>query len=104
MKGFKTIAFISAPGGVGKTTIALNLAWSLAELNKSTLLIDLDPSLGLTLNLKDFREYYKEIEYKGRTSADLLEKALEGGPPQNFDFKHFLSRVSFQGVTLEFIA
>ncbi|MFQ6126379.1 MAG: ParA family protein [Candidatus Heimdallarchaeota archaeon] len=104
MKGFKTIAFISAPGGVGKTTIALCLAWFLAERNKSTLLLDLDPSLGLTLTLKDFRDYYQEIEYKRCTSADLLEKALEGGPSQDFEFKHFLTRAPFQGVTLEFIA
>ena len=53
MRDLKIISFISAPGGVGKTTIALCLSWFLAERNITTLLIDLDPSLGLTLNLKN---------------------------------------------------
>ncbi len=72
----KTISLISAPGGVGKTTIALCLAWFLKERNKPTLLIDVDPSLGLTLSLKDYAVYKTELEDKRRTSADLLNSCL----------------------------
>ncbi len=37
-----TIAITSGKGGVGKTTIAVNLALSLSSLNKETLLLDAD--------------------------------------------------------------
>jgi chromosome partitioning protein len=37
------IAIVSSKGGTGKTTTALNLAVSLAEMGRRTLLVDLDP-------------------------------------------------------------
>jgi chromosome partitioning protein len=50
-----TISIVSAKGGTGKTTVALNLAVALAEAGDSTLLIDVDPlgAVGFSLARSD---------------------------------------------------
>lgn len=45
----RTIAVFNQAGGVGKTTLTMNLGYHLAEFNKKILLLDVDPQASLTV-------------------------------------------------------
>jgi len=61
----RRIAIVSQKGGVGKTTVALNVALAFAERGKRTLLVDLDPQGGIGHSLAK-----PDAELRGL--ADLL--------------------------------
>ena len=45
----KVLSFINMKGGVGKTTLAVNVGYALAkEFNRKVLLIDVDPQMNAT--------------------------------------------------------
>ena len=68
------IAVFGSKGGVGKTTIAVNLATALSQMGKRTALLDFDLQFGdasIFLDLDNKQEsvsWFRKIHYKGTHS------------------------------------
>ncbi len=78
----KIIAIANQKGGVGKTTTAINLASSLAVLEKRTLVIDADPQANTTSGLnfnpdsQDKRTLYQVLIGEHKVEETILETDL----------------------------
>ena len=67
-----TISLLNMKGGVGKTTLAVNLAWHTYHQKRcNVLLVDLDPQFNATQYVMDYNAFDNHRRHKG-TIADLL--------------------------------
>jgi chromosome partitioning protein len=67
-----TISLINMKGGVGKTTLAVNMAWELCR-TKRVLLVDLDPQFNATQYLMDYEKFDAHRQKSGTVADVLLE-------------------------------
>ncbi len=76
----RLISVVGARGGVGATTIACNIAWTLAnEHGKRVALVDLDlffGTCGLTLDLDIGRGFREALENPSRIDGLFIERAM----------------------------
>lgn len=69
----KVISFVNMKGGVGKTTLSVNVADFLAKRHsKKVLLIDVDPQFNATQCLLNDKDYIKYIKQNGTTIIDIF--------------------------------
>jgi chromosome partitioning protein len=85
----KAISLVNMKGGVGKSTLAVNLAWEYATAPwyKDVLLVDLDPQFNATQYTIGQAEYeQKVLKQQSPTVWDLFEQRsrLPGRPRKPF--------------------
>jgi chromosome partitioning protein len=73
VKKSNTIAMLNMKGGVGKTTLGVNIAGALAKLhNLNVMLIDLDPQYNATQYLVDLEQHPEYVEGNEPTALDIM--------------------------------
>lgn len=86
----KTISFVNMKGGVGKTTLAVNVADALNRRHeKNVLLVDLDPQFNATQCLYSGEEYISLREAGGHTIVDIFN---DSPPPSMNPVKGTVSK------------
>ena len=97
----RIIALANQKGGVGKTTTTINLAASLAALEKKVLVVDADPqanaSSGLGIDIKQV----KHTIYEGLIGKCSPQESVRHTPFENIDI--ISSHINLVGAELEMV-
>lgn len=109
----KVVSLINMKGGVGKTTLAVGLAWELAKDN-DVLLVDVDPQFNATQWLVDGKEYLGWLKSESKhTVFDIFlpQKASpgiggfskKGQKKKDATIRSAIMQVKHDGTTLDIV-
>lgn len=73
MKG-KVISFVNMKGGVGKTTLTINIGHKLSQLGNKVLIVDMDPQFNATQSLLLYKT--KKIVENTSQETDVLDEEV----------------------------
>ena len=82
----RIIAIANQKGGVAKTTTAINLSSSLVKLNRSVLLIDLDPQGNTSRGVGVDSSIMSRTIFDVLTNKYDINKVIKKTPPNNVYF------------------
>jgi chromosome partitioning protein len=100
------VSLINMKGGVGKTTLASQIAWyAVWQLNKKVLLIDLDPQANASQSVMSPEEWVAYLDNGGLTVADIFEQftptGTASGSPKKLDpLKVIYNRANYSDGSL----
>lgn len=93
-----TVSFINMKGGVGKTTLAAQIAHAADTADFKTLAVDLDPQANLSQSLMNARNYVQHLRDKKPTIVQIFDRYLppsdEQGSPKPVDIHDIIVKES----------
>lgn len=91
-----TVSLINMKGGVGKTTMASQLAHAADSDNLRVLAVDLDPQSNLSQSVMGARDYVNHLKHKRPTITQVFDEyipaGIEHGSPRPIDLDDVIVR------------
>ncbi len=94
--GPRILSFSNLKGGVGKTSIAANVAYNLALLNKRTLLVDMDSQANTS-------RYFANRYFVGESIKNIFDKMTRKESVDKETVRRYIVPIAFENAKLDLL-